>query len=218
MKRAILNVATGRYVTGQHRLIAACQQHSPAATRYFWKNEMPPGSPTHHRVPYAFKAHAIFWAQAQGEQLLLWADASILPIRSLEPLWDRIERDGYWIGRNGWKNGEWCVSDALELFGMTREEAMEQEHVVATSFGVNLASDIGQQIAREYFRFATNGSFCGPWTAKEKDPRVRGHRHDQTALSVIAHRMGLKLTASPDIFAYRGGETENTIVVADGAY
>ena len=47
---------------------------------------------------------------------------------------------------------------------------------------------------------------------------VLGHRHDQTALSVIAWRLGCVLDAPPDTFAYKGGENEKTILIADGAY
>jgi len=50
---------------------------------------------------------------------------------------------------------------------------------------------------------------------------VRGHRHDQTAASVIAWRLGFELTNPPNIFAYgRAGEAhdERTILLADGSY
>ena len=61
-----------------------------------------------------------------------------------------------------------------------------------------------------------------PWRNTPETPcgdaGVLGHRHDQTALSVIAWQQGLKLTNPPEIFAYKGCETAETILIADGAY
>jgi hypothetical protein len=173
-------------------------------------------------MPYAFKAHALEAARLKGADLVLWADACILPIRPMDSLWDLIERRGYWFSRNGFRNGEWCCDAALPLLGITREEAFQQEHVVATTFGLNLRSEIGATFAGEYLRLAQNGAFRGPWVNNageaSADPRVRGHRHDQSAASVIAHRLGMELTNPPEWFSYRGGEDERTILMADGAY
>lgn len=217
MTRLVLNVATGVYVAGQRRLKRALVD--PLLS---WADEMPPGSLTHKRIPYAFKAWAIEAARMKGADLILWADACILPIRSMEPLWALIERQGYWFSRNGFWNGQWCSDAALSLLGITREESFRQEHVVATTFGLNLRSEIGTRFASEYLRLAQNGSFRGPWMNNggeaSADPRVTGHRHDQTAASVIAHRLGMGLTNPPEWFAYRGGEVESTVLVADGAY
>lgn len=217
MTRCVVNVATGHYVVGQTRLLRAL---SDPWLR--WADQMPPGSPTHREVPYAFKAHALVEAQRQGAELVLWADSCIVPIRSMDPLWDLIERQGYWFSRNGYPNGEWCSDAALPLLGVTREQAFQVEHVVATTFGLNLRSEIGASFLAEYFRLAQNGSFCGPWTNENgqasADPRVKGHRHDQSAASVIAHRLGMELTNPPQWFAYRGGERKSTVLVADGAY
>lgn len=218
MTRCIVNVATGRFTAGQSRLLRAF----PDETVLCWTNAYPPGSPEHLAMPYAFKAYALQHARDLGFDLVLWADACIVPHGSIETLWDRIENDGYWISNNGWKNGEWCSDAALPLIGITRDEAMTQKHVVATTFGLNLASDIGIGMLDEYLRLAKNGAFCGPWKNDQgqasSDPRVLGHRHDQSCLSAIAAKRGCSLTNPPFIFSYRGGETSETILVADGAY
>lgn len=214
MSRVVLNVATDRYVVGQQRLAIAVAQHSPGTALMTWANKMPPSSPTHKHMPYAFKAWAVEAAREAGHTRILWADASILPIRSMEPLWQRIERDGYWFSRNGWKNSEWTARETLPLLGVTDEQNQQIEHVVATAFGLDLRSEIGQEFAEQYLRLAQNGAFRGPWTGGIGIQ----HRHDQTAASVIAWRLGMKLTDPPAWFAYRGGETEDTVLCADGAY
>lgn len=206
-----MNVATGVYVRGAARFPAL----APGEKFVSWRDILPPHSPAHAAKPYAFKAYALAAAAQKNYTTLLWADASIVPHQPLAGLWERIERDGYWISRNGWQNAEWTCKEAYADLGVTEEENWQIPHVVATAFGISLAHPTGRQIFDEYFRLAAKTrAFIGPW---------RGgvgvqHRHDQTALSVIAHREGCVLTDPPAWFCYRGGETAETYLVADGAY
>ncbi len=251
MRRAVVNVATTKYYQrGQARLRAAVAP----GIMIEWNRE-PRGCPPHGEVPYAMKAYALKSASEQGYDLLLWADACILPVRSMEPLWERIERDGYWMCRNGYTNYEWTADSAyLDLFeyeinratiegksewGTITEWNRKIPHVVATTFGINVKHPKGKEFLDEYYRLASETrAFCGPWTngnkyegaeGQRQNPRcypcgpsdVRGHRHDQTAASVIAWRLGFELTDPPDIFAYgRADEPhdERTILLADGSY
>jgi hypothetical protein len=230
--RAVVSVGTGRYVRGLDRLTEWCAQNGEDYVTF--RDRLPIRSPSHQEVPYAFKAWALKEAEEKGYTTLLWADACILPIRSLEPLWERIERDGYWIGSQagpepdkGYTNYEWTADSACrDLLGFAADRVREINrtipHVVATAFGVNTKHPTGEAIQVEYLRLAQTKAFCGPWTNDPSNPcgphDVRGHRHDQTALSVIAWRQGCKLTRWPEVFAYRGHEDERTILVADGKY
>jgi hypothetical protein len=219
MRGCVVNVATGRFVKGQQRLCAAIGAHAFVG----WYDELPAGSPAHADVPYAFKAYALASAAELGHKLLLWADACIVPAVPLEPLFDRIERDGYWISHNGWTNAQWTADSAYADLGISPEENARVPHVVATAFGVSMDHPTGQAVLAEYLRLAKTRAFCGPWRNTPETPcgdaGVLGHRHDQTALSVIAWQQGLKLTNPPEIFAYKGCETATeTILIADGAY
>jgi hypothetical protein len=230
MKRVIVNVATGRYVAGQRRLIASPFTDAVMA----WGDVMPPQSPSHVDIPYAFKAHGMHAAAEAGADLVLWADASILPIRPLDGLWAQIESDGYWICLNGWLNAEWTCDAAYQDLGVTPEQNWQIPHVVATAFGLNLRHPIGRACLDQYLLLARTRAFCGPWCNRNHPDyahmplngrcapcgsvRVRGHRHDQTALSVIASNLGMRLTDPPTVFAYRGGENESTVLVADSSY
>jgi hypothetical protein len=224
MSRCVVNVATGRFVIGQNRLASLL-----TVPLVKWTDNLPVASPAHKDVPYAFKAYAL--AEAGREYTtLLWADACIVP-RDLTPLFERIEREGYWMSRNGWMNSEWTADSAYADLKVTREENARIPHVVATAFGISLRHFKGVAFLAEYLRLAQTQAFCGPWWNSNhpehgKDAgaercggsAVRGHRHDQSAASVIAWRLGFELTDPPDVFAYLGGETENTLLLADGNY
>lgn len=236
-RRAVVSVATGPYVKGLDRIGEAGALVGAFAALVSWRDMLPPGCPSHSGRPYAFKAYALqYAAQESAADTLLWCDASILPIRPLEPLWERIERDGIWFSRNGWTNAQWTADSAYaDLFpGVPIDEARAMNakipHVVATAFGISLRTEIGRAFLAAYFRLASETTaFCGPWKNSDAwshdrrtgpcgPPSTLGHRHDQTCASVICARLGVTLTDPPDVFAYRGGETEKTILVADGAY
>jgi len=202
-----------------------------------WAGDLPVGCPSHSDVPYAFKAYALMEASRQYD-MLLWADASIVVTRDMAPLWERIKRDGYWISANWWNNYHWTAESAYaDLFpGMTIDAARDQNkqimHVCATAFGLNTKSEIGNAFLLEYYRLASQTkAFCGPWLNSNCDadqrglggrsgpcgpPDVRGHRHDQTAASVIAWRLGMKWTQGPEVFSYPEGANETTILIAEG--
>jgi hypothetical protein len=198
-------------------------------------------------VPYAFKARAL---ELAGETFstLLWADACIYPLQELTRIWAYAEEHGAWISDNGFRNIEWTADSAYPDLGITRAENEGIPHVVATAFALSLRHPVGRAIFRQYVHLGLhtrafigpwkNGprAFIGPWkngpydgstighvarTAPCGPPKVLGHRHDQTALSVLAWRAGVALTKCPDFFAYgKVGEPADpaTILLADGSY
>src|ERR1700735_3619574 len=112
MTRAVVNVATGaRYQRGQARLLQALAKYGTATAVAMHWGSIALVWPPHAERPYAFKAYALMSASISHD-LLLWCDSSILPLRSLEPLWERIERDGYWFSDNGYSNYTWTANSA----------------------------------------------------------------------------------------------------------
>jgi len=264
MNRVVVNVATNRYVKGQERLTEAL---ALLGEEYqVWRNKLPPGSPAHEETPYAFKAWALEAARKSGHTLLMWADASIVPIAKLDPIWEYTEAHGVWLADNGWKNSQWtCNAAYMDLFAHEwKAEAFRQawnhqhdtlhpeqnlgngvdyalgnlrkinrriKHVVATGFALDVQHPTGAQFLIEYLRLAKTNAFKGPWwnfngerpdyaksagAAPCGPPECLGHRHDQTAASVIAWRLGIPLTQSPKFFTYDGHQTEETILIAKG--
>lgn len=250
MKRFIVNVSTDSWVKGQIRL---CQRMADYGERVIaYSNTLPRGCPPHRTrgvcagrrhadcVPYAFKAYALHEVATQQQaDMLLWCDASIVPIRPLDSVWRAIEERGVWICRNGWSNAEWTADSAYpDLFpdlpmDRAREVNAEIPHVVATTFGLDLRQQNASALLAAYYRLAsTTRAFCGPWGnsaaphtgGRNVDrevglcgpPTTLGHRHDQTALSVLAWTLGVQLDEVPARFAYKGGESDSTVLVAEG--
>lgn len=219
MKRAIVNVATDRYVPGQRRLASMVTD----ADLLIWTDAMPPNCPPHKVTPYAFKPFAMAEALGRKYDAAIWVDACVVPVAPLADLWTHIEREGYWFPNNGWNTGQWCADSALEPLGITRAESFGIPHMVATAMGLDLRNARTLEFLHLWLEQARDGrAFRGPWRndvgEASGDSRVLGHRHDQTVASVIAWRLGMRFINPPKFFAYKGGETAETVLMANGAY
>jgi hypothetical protein len=196
-----------------------------------WSDPLPNSWTPHKEVPYRFKAHALSSVDAD---LILWLDSAILPLRSLDPLWEEIETVGYFLPANpGMWNYEWTAETAYcGLFpyvplSKARETNRTIPHCSSAAFGFNLQSEIGQVAFKQFRDLSRTRVFCGPWAnsngpdrdryqidyLREQYPTapcgpadVRGHRHDQTALSVIAWRLGMNLDTT--LYAHENGTPE----------
>jgi hypothetical protein len=202
MKRAIVSVAFGAVAKGRQCRFIPSFQANAAGADIFNFQELPKDSPSHEKVPYAFKAYAIKEVIDQGYDSVLWVDSSIIANRPLTPLWDFIDQQGYWLvddpdGKGGiWNCGQWTCDSALGPLGITREEAFGIPQIASFSFGLNLNNNIARKFFSEFWQYARQGdAFCGPRTT---------HRHDQTVASVIAWRLNMKLSPLTDwVHVYR---------------
>jgi hypothetical protein len=180
----------------------------------FWTpGTYPAGCPQHLEVPFAFKPFCFTEAGRRGYDLVLWLDAACVAIRSLDPIFAAMNEQGYALFRNrAYKVGQWASDEALRIFGLSRDGAMQLGEVNAAAIGLSLHSRVGREFLDGWLRAATEGTaFRGiaqpiaswreyndvKWNRARKvsaDPRVRGHRHDQTVAGIIAHRLGMTLS------------------------
>jgi hypothetical protein len=244
--RCLVSVVTDNmyYRYGQMRLARELRRFDPWTKQKFWQS-IPGEWPKHKDRPYAFKSFAMMEASSTSD-LVLWCDSSIVPIRPMESFWEALDRDGYFLVENKeGMNYEWTADNAYQyLFpDMSIDEARKISRtvpqIVGGIIGVNVRSKVGKAFIEEYYRLAKDtDAFAGPWanlnypnrtqyggstytTAPCGPPDVKGHRHDQTAASVIAWRMGLKLSQYPAPYAYIGHSSStapnnHTVLLHDG--
>lgn len=221
MKRCIINVAVGGwYPRGQQRLRYSLEEQDRkcGADLMFW-DRWPPGSPAHSELPFAFKSYAFRLAREAGYQQILWLDAACWAVRSLQPLWSKLDRDGFVFINNGWTMAS-CSSDfALEFFGYkTRDEAEKLLELTALCMGINLddprcAAWLDDFIEHCKYPRLMHGNLhnvpgqrmidphsgynCGVISA---DPRCLRHTREQCVASWLAHKHGLvPYTNSPEL-------------------
>ena len=190
--------------------------HSPGADLVCYR-EMPPGCPPHEDMPYAFKPYAVRDIRDRGYDEAIWADVALYPVRGLADAWDIVGRDGYLLLRSDHNCGEWTCDAALGPLEITREQAFGMPQMVAAFWGLNFRADAGNRFLDEFVRLAGTGCFRGTWQnlngEASPDRRVQGHRFEQTAASVVAAKMGLRLhRQEPWISYYTEGDAPLALV------
>lgn len=196
-KRCIVNVSIGGwYPKGLDRLQASIKKYSPEIDVIGWRDEYPPGCPPHQKIPYAFKPYAFKHARGRGYRSAIWLDSAAWAVRDVTPVFEGIERDGCYLQNGGHNTGQWCSDAALVTLGVTRDEAMKMGHLTACIMGLDFTNETTCKFLDQWLAYADDGiTFPGAWTNKNgevsKDPRVKGHRHDQTAASVLSLRLGM---------------------------
>lgn len=220
MKKCIINYASGSwYPAGQLRL-----QQSLAETKFdgdviVWRDEkaISPITPRHCECPYGFKPHALLWAARNGYDQVIWADASVWAIRNIQPMFDHITKHGWMLFYNCC-TGNWTSDACLKGFGITRDEAMSIHMLMGICMGWDLNNATCLKFLDLWLAKASDGfSFPGSWTNQRHevsaDPRVSGHRHDQSVASILAHQLGMNLIVPHEtFFQYYENPTKNTFM------
>lgn len=230
MRVIVCNVAIGGwYRRGLARMIEAFEKHSPGYELQSWLNVLPPGTPKVEKdkinyTGYAAKTYAMEYAMKCGADIALLIDASVYPIRHIEPLIDFIWDQGYYAAPAGFTIGEWTNDEMLAEFSMTRDEALLVPDLASGIVGLKFTGagrDRSVHVVNQWCAATHRASFAAPHSnskAADKkhsyrnvgfvsaDPRCSGHRQDQSALSLIFHRMGMThLTPWPRFVAYQAG-------------
>jgi len=163
-----------------------------------------------------------------GPRVTILCDASFYAIRPLDPLIEHITRNGYYLCDNGYTVGEWASDRCLAHFGLSRDVAMAMPDCSSYCVGIDRENPTAMELARQWCEHSVEATICGAHTNQghrrsrnpgfvSGDPRCRGHRHDQTVLSIVAHGLGLlNWTHRPVYTAYKGYEDERTVLVAEG--
>ncbi len=240
MNLAICVVAIGSwYHRGVARLINEFWRVSPGFTVCAWVNCLPPGAPEkviendYDYTGYCAKPFALLDAYNRGFEGALLLDAAFYPIRPIHPLLDHIMQKGYFLCKNGNMVGEWSSDRCLQRMNLTRSAAFDMEEASSYCVGVDFRHQRSVELVKEWAAFAADRlSFPGAHTNSvgnyegrrnrgfvSRDPHVKGHRHDQTVLSILAYRSGMReLVARPRFTAYLGTETEETVLVNHGGF
>jgi hypothetical protein len=176
-----------------------------------WSDQLPEGSPEHFDVPFGFKPYCFFAARKLGYEEILWMDSVCIALRSLDPVFHLIQNNGYALFNNNYGQwmGQWCSDEALVANGLTREEALRIPEMPCSVIGLDMRSPLAIQFLEEWHRVMADGITARGtkdpvqsweeyqdifWNRNQRistDPRVKGHRCDQPAAGIVAHRLGM---------------------------
>lgn len=128
-------------------------------------------------VPYAFKVSFFKEAQRLGYKRVLWLDAAVLPLVSLNDIFSTIQEKGVFVMGNGLQIGPYMHPQAAAFFGLTQAETDSIPSCSAGLFGVDFSQEIGRKVI-ELWDLA----------AHDKEAFF-SMRSDQNALSIILHQL-----------------------------
>lgn len=214
MKKAIVTFATGdRYQALQQRQEQSLKAVGWDGDYFAFKTFESIGSPHHDDVPYAFKPYAIKAVKDMGYDLVLWIDSPIYATKNLDVLFNSIDEYGIILFDNiGYTIGDYTSDDCLNLMSMTREQAFSEKMIMACAMGFNFTHERTNSFFDSYYNSTKiEGIYEGDWNNDNgqvsSDPRVHGHRHDQSAASIIAAKMNLLLLSPHNSFLAYFGNT-----------
>lgn len=218
----IVNYSSGIYLKGQERLKQSLIDNGYNGAFLFFDDTDPHFKPQEEK-PFAFKPLSMYIAIQRGYKYILWLDANMICIRKPKKIFSIIKEDGVFVYSPYTSSmGTWCSDFALEKFKITRDESLNITELCSAAFGIDSGSEKAMNILNKWNDFANDGitfkgiptqySFWDSFTNNNlivsKDNRVKGHRHDQTALSFLAwkYKLDIHYLEVKDVYA---GNTTN---------
>lgn len=221
MKIAVVNYSSpiGWYPDGQKRIEETMKKNGFDGSFYLFQDNDFFGSPSHSDNPYAFKVYAIQYAINLGYDVVWWMDSSIYAVRDINPVLDIVKERGYFFEQCGFSAGQYSNDNALEYFGITRDEAMDLGLFSAGFMILDFTKDIVREFFARWKKSCEDGIFKGQWNNSNKtesqDERCLGHRHDMSCASIVAKQLKMDYEPCGRYLSYIGeayGEPKETTI------
>ena len=141
---------------------------------------------------YCVKASAMEEALKYRYKYLLWLDCSIWATKDITPVFDLIQKHGYYAVNNGYNLAQTVSDSCLSFFGITRDEAEKIPESTSCIFGIDLTKHMA--LAEMFIESCKQGAADGSreHDNQSQDKRFLFHRQDQSVWSLCLHKCGLK--------------------------
>jgi hypothetical protein len=201
-----------KYMLAGKRQAESLQAINFPMENYFqFRNFAEINSPEHTEIPYAFKPYAINEIKKRGFEIIIWMDSPVYCIKSIDKFIEYININGFIFFDNlGYTIGDYTSDECLNNYSIRRDESFKHPMIMACLMGFNFKNHLATKLFNEYFKATqTYGNYEGDWTNESnqvsKDNRVKGHRHDQSVMSIILAKEKIKpLHPHSTFFAYFG--------------
>lgn len=195
-KPCIINAGVGGwYKAGSERLERSLIYNGYAGDMMFWRDEYPPGCPSHNDNPYAIKIYAFKEAFNRGYKVVCWLDCSFWAIKNPHPIFDIISEKGNFAFRSGYNCAQTCSDALLSAVDVSRDEAEQIPETATGIVGINIDNPEGRMVFDLWSAYCDAGLFKNSRTHSlndSHDPRFLFGRQDQSAYSMALHKAGVK--------------------------
>lgn len=208
-KPCIINVGVdGWYKAGSERLERSLMFHGFAGEMLFWRNEYPPGSPSHQENPYAFKVHAFREAFRRGFTNVMWLDCSFWALQNPMKIFDIVNDNGVFAFRSGYNCAQTCTDALLAAADWSRDYAETLPEIATGIVGLNISNPDGAKVFATWEHYCDQGLFNNSRThnpQESADPRFLHGRQDQSAYSVAVHKNNVQFDYQDYVAYYNNG-------------
>lgn len=189
----VVNFSTEGYYKGQQRLA-----NSLTCPKLMFTNYQQIGSRIHKESPYEFKI-AAFEKGFEKDNIVLWLDSSVYQVGDINKIEKIILEKGYWLEEAGHYTGKWTNDFQREYFKVTDQEMFQGPGGMtlfsAGYMGLDKRSPLAMEFFRQWKEAGKAGAFKGDWSTS---------RHEMTAASIIAQRLGITYERGGSNAAYIG--------------
>lgn len=173
------------------------------------RKEYPPNSPEHYGdQQYNFKVWAFEEAFSLGYEVVVWCDSSLYAVENPMPLFDYVSVNGLYFFKSGYSISQTCTDRLLDYAGLVRDELFNVSEFATGLIGVNIMNPNGKEWFSLWKQYMMDGMFGGNRVHDLQDSQHTSFlfsRQDQSASSVILHKMGITTAGeTEDFLAYKG--------------
>jgi hypothetical protein len=142
---------------------------------------MESGCLLHCHVPYSFKVCAFEEAYRLGYKKVLWLDARAEPLRSLAPLFEKMEQDGcLYRYAHGKLLRKLVTTEILEDFQLSRQQIQKYRHIASGILGFDCSKPMILALLREWHASVERGRSFYTFFP------------DEVSLSIVLHKYGFE--------------------------
>lgn len=206
MKLAFLNFADGVYTKGQVRLRESLHHHGISNTDMLFWSSYPEHWPKESEVFKGFKPFAFKDAEAAGFSAAIWIDATCVCVKEISAIEKILQDEGVYIfSRYSETVGNWISDYSLERLKIEREYVHHMPELTSCVVGINFKHPKGRFLLEQWYTLAHNQdtynggppglTFSDTRNNNDfilsKDPRVKGHRTDQSIVGLLSGAMSI---------------------------
>lgn len=213
-KKAIIiscGVGHGHYHVGIDRLAKSLNFVGWAGETNLRK-DYPANCPEHlGDGQYNFKVHCFQEAFDAGFEVVIWCDSSLYAVENPMPLFDYVNDNGLYFFKSGYSLAQTATDKLCNYAGVVREGLVDVSEFATGLIGINIKNPLGQGFFNMWKQYMEDGLFGGNRVHDTNDsthPLFLFSREDQSAASMVLHKMGIKTA----------GETEDFLAYKDTGY
>lgn len=158
------------------------------------------GYPSNNELNYGFKTYCLCEALKNRADIAIWSDTNMLLIKPFNELVRAIKSGPpvFLMKNAGWKAGQWTHDRCLDEFGVSRSEAYNIPTVVSGFVAYDFTDPLAVDFFNEFKSYSLrpeiiNGPRYAGGSLDVYDNSYFGHRHDQSILSLMAHKKNIML-------------------------